>query len=234
MVTQRIALNSTTDVDIANRKITFYGADTAAPVINFINTVSPAVKTVYAAEVAGVVTIVYTDVNSVTCSFVLRQEVNGVVNTFPISYTTEAGNALTDQDAAFGAILDQLISSGALKATYTNAVSGTIVVTADAGYPILTGSEGTNISSVTQTTTGSYAVNDGADLVAAGVDNAVAGNTYTSFEFLTADLSLSAGMERNVWKKLIVYIKTGDTAIAKLTTILNADEFDTGQVELLS
>jgi hypothetical protein len=230
----QLAINSTTDCDIANRAITFYGADVATPVIDFINTKSPVIKTVYAAETAGVVTIVYTDVNSVTCSFILRQQVGDVINVFPISYTTTADNALSDQDAAFGAILDQLIASGALKATYTNTVSGTIVVTAASGYPLLSGSEGTNISSVTQTTTGKYAVNKGADLLAAGVENAVSGNTYTSFEFLTANRGNGAGQERLVWEKLTLYIKTGDTSIAKLTTILNADIFDTGQVELLS
>lgn len=232
MVTQRIAINSTTDVDIAKRKITFYGADVATPVINFIATQSPVVKTVYAAEALGEATISYTAGNNTTYSFVIKQVVGGQENTAIISYTSDASGSEAEIDAAIEGQLDTLIASGYLQLSYSNG-STAFTLTALAGYPLLTIIEGQNTTS-SAVTVGAKAVNKGSDLVTAGVENAVAGNTYTSFELLTADLSLSAGQERNVWKKLIMYIKTGDTAIAKLTTILNADIFDSGQVELLS
>lgn len=232
MVTQQIAINSTTDVDIAKRKITFFGSDTAVPEINFISTQSPVVKTVYAAEVAGQATVSYTAGNNTVYSFTLKQMVGSQESVAIISYTSDASGSEAEIDAAIEAQVDKLVASGYLKLSYANG-STSFVFTADAGYPLLKVIAGQN-TTVSSVTNGAKAVNAGADLVAADVENAVAGNTYTSFEFLTADLSVSAGMERNVWKKLVLYIKTGDSSIAKLTTILNADIFDTGQVELLS
>lgn len=234
MVTQRIALNTATGATLADRAITFAGADVSAPVINFLdNQAANCIKTVYAAEVLGQATVSYTAGNNTTYSFVVKQTVNGQENTAIISYTSDASGSEAEIDAAIGAQLDALIASGYLQCSYSTSGSTTVVITALAGYPLLQVIAGQN-TTVGSVTVGAKAVNKGADLASAGVENAVAGNTYTSFEFVTADMSFSAGQERKVWKKLIVYIKTGETAIAQLTSILNADAFASGQVELLS
>lgn len=234
MVTQRIALNTATGASLADRAITFAGADVSAPVISFLdNQAANCIRTVYAAEVLGQATVTYVAGNNTTYSFVVKQIVNGQENTAILSYTSDASGTEAEIDNAFSKQLDKLIASGYLKCSYSVAGASTIVITALAGSPLLQVIVASNVT-VGSVTVGKKAVNNGVDLVAEGVENAVSGNTYTSFEFVTADMSFSAGQERKVWKKLIVYVKTGQTAIAQLTTILNAAGFASGQVELLS
>jgi hypothetical protein len=232
MNTIEIALNTAASTLLQGRTIFFTGTDVAAPQIKFIDTKFPVIKTVYAAEVLGQATLSFTTANSTVYSFTVKQEVGGIVNTFLVSYTSDAGATEDEIEDNLGLVLTKLIATGALKASYTEG-STSLVITADAGYPLLTVIAGQN-TTVGTVTVGKNAINAGADLVAAGVSNAVAGNTYTSYEFLTATLSQSAGMERDVWSKVVVYIKTSQGSIAALDTILNAAAFDAGQVELLS
>jgi hypothetical protein len=234
MVTQRIALNTATGATLADRAITFAGTDVSAPVISFLdNQAANCIRTVYAAEIPGAATVSFSAGNNTTYSFTINQIINGEKKTSIFSYTSDASGSEAEIDAAFTAALTKLISNGYFQFAFTVAGSSTIVITANAGFPLLQVIAGENVT-VGSVTAGANAVNKGADLVAAGVENAVAGNTYTSFEFVTADMSFSAGQERKVWKRLVVYVKTGQTAIAQLTTILNAAGFASGQVELLS
>jgi hypothetical protein len=233
MNTIQLAINSTTDVDPTGRNIVFYGADTTVPPINFLNTLST-VKTVYSAEVPAVLSVAFTEAASTTYSFIVRQVQGSFTAAIPVSYTTNATQSGDDLEDALVAILTKLRASGALKIdAVTSNDASPLVITAAAGYPLLTISDVHN-TTTTVTTAGAKAVNAGADLVAAGVPNAVSGNTYTSFEMLTASLAVGAGQERNIWKKVVYYIKTGDTAIAKLTTALNAAIYDPGNFTALS
>ena len=127
----QLAINSTTDCDIANRAIKFYGADVATPVIDFINTKSPVIKTVYAAEVLGAATVSYTAANNTTYSFTVKQVIGNNEVVVPFSYTSDGSGTEAEIDAALGAALDILIASGALQVSYSVAGSSTIVITAD-------------------------------------------------------------------------------------------------------
>jgi hypothetical protein len=232
MNTVQYVLNTAASAAIANRQITFPSASPAGPVIKFLDSKYPVKKTVYSAEVLGQATVSWTVANNTTYSFVVKQKIGAQESIVPFSYTSDATATEAEIDAAITAVFTQLIASGVLKIAAVN-VSGTntAVFTALAGYPELTVIAGQN-TTVGSVTVGKKAVNAGADLVAAGVPNAEAGSTYTSYEFTTADFTMSAGQERDVWKKLVLYVKTGEDAIGDLDAILDADAFDSGQIEL--
>lgn len=155
--------------------------------INYANIDGLVTKTAYNAETAQVSTITFTAVASTEYGLMISQNVqangdNGRPEEVRVlKYTSKAsGDTATTIGDAFRA---QLAVGSRLQITATGTT--TLILTANAGYPIFSVQAlNANASiAIAATTAGVKANGKGADLIAAGFDNCVSGQTYTVYSF---------------------------------------------------
>jgi hypothetical protein len=137
-----------------------------------------------AAATAGVVTVVVSGTLTAgnSLSFSLSQDISALNNNLPdvynalIQYTIKTGDTATTVGDAIALMVNNL----PFEATAVN-TTGTVVITATTANPSIIGAEiqdqGANIA-LTNTTAGVKAIGAGADLIAAGIPEAVTGQSY--------------------------------------------------------
>jgi hypothetical protein len=192
------------------------------------------IKNVYqktgAAAVNQVVTaVVPTPVIGNNYAFqIIQQNTSGEYVPYYISYEA-ATTVVADVHAALTAVLNALVSSGALSATIGGS-SPNITITGTAENPILIGEAIEGITNVTVTTPGSEGAGIGSELIAAGVigisAQPVAGTTYSLFliNYFNEANSLNA-QERNVEAQTYVYYNSAGASVAAFETALAAEIF---------
>lgn len=159
------------------------------------------------AEVLQITTVTPTAANNTTFSLYLTQFVNGVWVTGYLTHTTDAsGQTATD---ICNALRAQLLAQSTFKITGSGAA--TLILTAQAGYPIFLAQ---NISpSTTTVVTGTPGVKSRgtyADLVAAGVTGATAGATYSQIPITFVELEGSLmGNTESSQNKHTLYVQEG-------------------------
>lgn len=187
-----------------------------------------------AAATAGVVTPVVSGTLTAgnTFAFTLSQDISGLNNNMPdeyaqtFTYTVRAGDTATSIAQAIVAWVNNL----PFEATASNS-SGTVTITATTANPVILGAElfdtGGNLA-VTNTTAGVKAIGQGADLIAAGITEAVTGQSYDVYT-ITYKVFKPQGSVDNVSERLdtiTLYVDetAGSTSGAygtALNTILN-------------
>lgn len=98
-----------------------------------ISLLHPPVILPYLAESLAGFAITYTFANSTTYSFTILQTVNGVENSFNISYPSDTTATDLEVGTAINGAIAQLIAGGALKATVSGTTSP-VTVTTTTGY----------------------------------------------------------------------------------------------------
>lgn len=137
-----------------------------------------------AAATAGVVTVVISSTLTAgnSLSFSLAQDISALNNNLPdiysslVQYTIKTGDTAT----TVGDAIALMVNNMPFEATAVN-TTGTVVITATAANPSIIGAEiqdqGGNLA-VTNTTAGVKAIGAGADLIVAGISEAVTGQSY--------------------------------------------------------
>lgn len=187
-----------------------------------------------ATATAGVVTPVVSGSLTAgnTFSFSLSQDISPLNNNLPdeysqvFTYTIRTGDTATSIGNAIAAWVNNL----PFEATASNS-SGTVTITATSQCPVIVGAElfdqGANLV-VTNTTAGVKAIGQGADLLAAGISEAVSGQSYDVYT-ITYKTFKPQGSVDNVSERLdtiVLYVDetAGSTSGAygtALNTILN-------------
>jgi len=143
----------------------------------------------------------------------------GVV-TQVFEYTAGDPTSPTAQAAAFAAIINL---NQNLDVTATPFIGVVTIIANELTSALLTitTSTGGNVALV-QTTTGVAQINQGAQLIAAGVTDAVAGNTYTSWTFVPSNIdpTASQGSELIAANQVVLYLNDGDANYAALQAAL--------------
>lgn len=109
-----------------------------------ISLIHPPAILPYLAESLAGFAITYTAANSTTYSFTIEQEVNGKINQWPISFTSDASGTDGEIGTAINGAIATLIASGGLKATVSGTASP-VTVTTTTGYTLKV----TNMTNVT-------------------------------------------------------------------------------------
>lgn len=176
------------------------------------------------AETVQVDTITPTAANSTLYVLQLNQTVSGgVVLNQQFVYTSDASATATEICNGFRTAINasnfEIVASG----------GATLILTANAGYPVFTSSVSMSpgVLSVALTTPGVYAVNTYASLTAAGVEGLTAGKTYTSLQYQWVDLEGTVDkLTDSVVNQWTVYVDDSATNYAaflvKLQSIVNA------------
>lgn len=155
---------------------------------------------------AGVVTVVVSGTLTAgnSFSFSLAQDISSLNNNLPdiysslIQYTIKTGDTAT----TVGDAIALMVNNMPFEATAVN-TTGTVVITATAANPSIIGAEildqGANIA-LTNTTPGVKAIGAGADLIAAGISEAVTGQSYdiyvVTYKTFKADGDVDSVSER--------------------------------------
>jgi hypothetical protein len=243
---------STTDPSLANGIISLPGVfdsnlGTTKTVTLEYNAIKKAKLATGAAATAGVVTVVVSSTLTAgnSLSFSLSQDMSSLNNNLPdtynalIQYTIKTGDTAT----TVGDSLVTMISKLPFQATAVN-TTGTVVITATTANPAIIGAEiqdqGANIT-VTNTTAGVKAIGQGADLIAAGIPEAVTGSTYTIYT-LTYNTFKPGGVNEDTSERLdTVTLYIGSTAgttsgayITALSGILNGSSTTANYLDVLS
>jgi len=243
---------STTDPSLANGIISLPGVydsnlGTTKTVALDYNAIKKAKLATGAAATAGVVTVVVSGTLTAgnSLSFSLAQDLSSLNNNLAdvynalIQYTIKTGDTAT----TVGDSLVTMISKLPFQATAVN-TTGTVVITATTANPAIIGAEiqdqGANIT-VTNTTAGVKAIGQGADLIAAGIPEAVSGSTYTIYT-LTYNTFKPAGVNEDTSERLdTVTLYIGSTAgttsgayITALSGILNGTSTTANYLDVLS
>lgn len=243
---------STSDPSLANGIITLPGVydsnlGTTKTVTLDYNAIKKAKLATGAAATAGVVTIVVSGALTAgnSLSFSLAQDLSALSNNLPdvysalIQYTIKTGDTAT----SVGDSLVTMISKLPFQVTAVN-TTGTVVITASTANPSIIAAEiqdqGANIT-VTNTTPGVKAIGQGADLIAAGIPEAVSGSTYTLYT-LTYNTFKPAGVNEDTSERLdTITLYIGSTAgttsgnyITVLSGILNGTSTTANYLDVLS
>lgn len=160
-----------------------------------------------AGATAGVVTVVVSGTLTAgnSLSFSLAQDISALNNNLPdiysslIQYTIRTGDTAT----TVGNAIALMVNNMPFEATAVN-TTGSVVITATAANPSIIGAEiqdqGANIV-LTNTTPGVKAIGAGADLIAAGIPEAVTGQSYdvytTTYKTFKSDGDVDNVSERS-------------------------------------
>lgn len=200
-----------------------------------------------AAATQGVVTAVVSSTLTAgnTLSFQLSQDISPLNNNLPdeysqlITYTIKTGDTATTIGDAIAAIINKL----PFEATASNS-SGTVTITATAQCPIIIGAEvldqGGNLA-ITNTTPGVKGIGQGADLITAGIAEAVSGQSYDVYA-ITYKTWKPDGDVDNVSERFdVIYLYVDETAGTTsgaygsgLDTILNGSSTTANYLDVMS
>lgn len=200
-----------------------------------------------AAATAGVVTVVVSGTLTAgnSLSFSLSQDISSLNNNLPdvynalIQYTIKTGDTATTVGDAIALMVNNL----PFEATAVN-TTGTVVITATAANPSIIAAEiqdqGANIA-VTNTTPGVKAIGQGADLIAAGIPEAVTGQSYdiyvVTYKTFKPDGDIDSVSERQDTISLYIDETAGTTSGAYgsgLDTILNGASTTANYLDVMS
>jgi hypothetical protein len=227
---------STTDPSLANGIISLPGVfdsnlGTTKTVTLEYNAIKKAKLATGAAATAGVVTVVVSGTLTAgnSLSFSLSQDISALNNNLPdtynalIQYTIKTGDTAT----TVGDALALMVNNLPFEATAVN-TTGTVVITATTANPAIIGAEiqdqGANIT-VTNTTAGVKAIGAGADLLAAGIPEAVTGSVYTlyvlTYKTFKPDGDVDSVSERSDTITLYIGSTAGTSSGAYITALSN-------------
>jgi hypothetical protein len=200
-----------------------------------------------AAATAGVVTVVVSGTLTAgnSLSFSLAQDISALNNNLPdvysalIQYTIKTGDTATTVGDAIALMVNNL----PFEATAVN-TTGTVVITATTANPSIIGAEiqdqGANIA-LTNTTPGVKAIGAGADLIAAGIPEAVTGQSYdiyvVTYKTFKADGDVDSVSERMDTITLYIDETAGTTSGAYgsgLDTILNGGSTTANYLDVMT
>ena len=200
-----------------------------------------------AAATAGVVTVVISSTLTAgnSLSFSLAQDISALNNNLPdiysslVQYTIKTGDTATTVGDAIALMVNNL----PFEATAVN-TTGTVVITATAANPSIIGAEildqGGNLA-VTNTTPGVKAIGAGADLIAAGISEAVTGQSYdiyvVTYKTFKADGDVDSVSERLDTITLYIDETAGTTSGAYgsgLDTILNGGSTTANYLDVMT
>ena len=243
---------STTDPSLANGLISLPGVfdanlNTTKTVTLEYNAIKKVKLATGAAATAGVVTVVVSGTLTAgnSLSFSLAQDLSSLNNNLPdvysalIQYTIKTGDTATTVGDALVAMITKL----PFQLTAVN-TTGTVVITANTANPSIIGSEiqdqGANIT-VTNTTAGVKAIGAGADLIAAGIPEAVSGSVYNvytvTYKTFKSDGDVDSVSERLDTITLYIGSTAGTTSgnyITVLNTILNGGSTTANYLDVLT
>ncbi len=135
----------------------------------------------YVGETLQVTTVAFSASNNVTYKLTLTQEIDGETRNQTFFYTSDANASLAEICAAFVA----QINNSSFRVTASGSGSP-LTLTAQAGYAKFVVTLVSNFTSQTTGTPGVYAAYTGAQLIAKGVEDAVAGTNYHYWKFTFA------------------------------------------------
>ena len=200
-----------------------------------------------AAATAGVVTVVISSTLTAgnSLSFSLAQDISALNNNLPdiysslVQYTIKTGDTVT----TVGDAIALMVNNMPFEATAVN-TTGTVVITATAANPSIIGAEiqdqGGNLA-VTNTTAGVKAIGAGADLIAAGISEAVTGQSYdiyvVTYKTFKADGDVDNVSERLDSITLYIDETSGTTSGgygSALDTILNGSSTTANYLDVMT
>jgi hypothetical protein len=240
-----------TNPSLANGLITLPGVfdsnlNTTKTVVLEYNAIKKVKFAEGAAATAGVVTVVVSGTLTAgnSLSFSLSQDISALNNNLPdvynalIQYTIKTGDTATTVGDAIALMVNNL----PFEATAVN-TTGTVVITATTANPSIIGAEiqdqGANIA-LTNTTAGVKAIGQGADLLAAGIPEAVTGQSYdiyvVTYKTFKADGDVDSVSERLDTITLYIDETAGSSGAygSTLDTILNGGSTTANYLDVMT
>lgn len=180
-------------------------------------------------EVLQVDTITPTAANSTEYTLTLTQLIDGEIKRKTFSHTSPASGATAT--TICNAFRSMINASSEFQITASGTT--TLVLTADAGYSQFKTTAVTSNLALVNTTAGVYPKGQGADLIAAGIEDAVSGQAYDAitFEYLEALAPAMGDERRRVVVSHTVYMDNDSGDYATVTTGFKAvltDKLDLG------
>ncbi len=175
-------------------------------------------KQIYVAAVARVTVITFSAPAAAGEEFnVTISQPQGSNNVFPQLFSLKSTNtSATTIAQAFKTAFETAVSNGLLFGTASGAADA-ITITGTTAFPMLRVLGTTANISLNVTPTGNPAINTGAQLIAAGVEGAVATNNYTTFTFQNATPTGDI-VEDGIARQLIYAV---DEAASNASTLIN-------------
>lgn len=177
-------------------------------------------KQIYVAAVARVTVITFSAPAAAGEEFnVTISQPQGSNNVFPQLFSLKSTNtSATTIAQAFKTAFETAVSNGLLFGTASGAADA-ITITGTTAFPMLRVLGTTANISLNVTAAGNPAINTGAQLIAAGVEGAVATNNYTTFTFQNATPTGDI-VEDGIARQLIYAVNEGDANAAALITAM--------------
>jgi hypothetical protein len=207
----------TGDFALANHILTITGA----PAMDFRKVLTCSGVVVPVAETAGVITLTPTNVASTQYAFELRQyfpDTKTWVKEYFTHTTAASGSSATTISTALKAAINAADASGRIRAVATGTT--TVVITADAGSPLIFATSFQSNLAVAATTPGVLAVGTYNALLYAGVAAAdiASGHTYASINFVFEEQNLSGSNAAPNVVSHTVYYDAADSDYATVNT----------------
>lgn len=182
-------------------------------------------KQIYVAAVARVTVITFSAPAAAGEEFnVTIAQPQGNNNVFPQLFSLKSTNTnATTIAQAFKAAFENAVDNGILFGTASGAADA-ITITGTSAFPMLRVLGTSANVSISVSAAGNPAVNTGTQLIAAGVEGAVATNNYTTFTFQNATPTGDI-VEDGIARQLIYAVNEGDgnaaTLINQITAVLS-------------
>lgn len=175
-------------------------------------------KTAAVAETADVDTVTVTRAASTEYRLTIVQKVGSADTLTPeyVSHTfyhMSSAGAASDQSIV-DAFVTMINAHNAFKVTAAATAATTFTITTAAGYPVIRTTAVTSNLSVAQTTPAVVAKGQGADLIAAGIEDAVSGRAYTLYEYEFKEEPRAVGLgglANTLVRKQYLWVDTGET-----------------------
>lgn len=177
-------------------------------------------KQIYVAAIARVTVITFSAPAAAGEEFnVTIAQPQGNNNVFPQLFSLESTNTnATTIAQAFKSAFDTAVANGILFGTSSGG-GAAITITGTLTFPMLRVLGTSANVSINPTVTGNPAVNTGTQLIAAGVEGALAANNYTTFTFQNATPTGDI-VEDGIARQLIYAVNEGDGNAAALITAM--------------
>lgn len=182
-------------------------------------------KQIYVAAIARVTEITFSAPAAAGEEFnVTISQPQGSNNVFPQLFSLKSTNTnATTIAQAFKAAFENAVDNGLLFGTASGS-GAVITITGTSAFPMLRVLGTTANISLNVTAAGNPAINTGTQLIAAGVEGAVATNNYTTFTFQNATPTGDI-VEDGIARQLIYAVNEGDgnasTLINSMTAVLS-------------